>query len=158
MTNDKDREVEPATRDFISIGKFIATFSQIEFIIRVFLADLLEIKNEHFNAVVGPYDFAMLCTVTTSIFQQEFPERKAEIEKVFKQCRALNDHRVRIAHGLWTFEIDGLMARHLSRHSLKREFYYQNPEELERLAETAQQLKLEVLTLFASTVSFPEQK
>ena len=95
--------------------------------------------------LVGPYDFAMLCTVTTTIFQQDYPERKAEIENILKQCRALNDHRVRIVHGLWTYQTEGLMTRHLSRQSLKREFYYQKPEELEQLAETAERLKLELL-------------
>jgi hypothetical protein len=151
MTDTKDREVDHTTRDFISIGKFIVTFSQIEFFIRSFLSDLLKITGEdRFNAVVGPYDFAMLCTVTTTIFEQDFPERKAEIENVFKQCRALNDHRVRIVHGLWTYETTGgLITRHLSRQSLKREFYYRNREVLEQLAETAEQLKIEVLTLIA---------
>jgi hypothetical protein len=153
--DDKDREVEPATRDFIAIGKFITTFSKIEFVIRVLLSSIMNIKKEHFNAVIGPYDFAMLCTVTTTIFKQEFPGKKGEIEKVFKQCRALNDHRVHIAHGFWTYESGRLAARHQSRHSLKQAFYYQNPEELERVNETAHQLMLEVLTLFASTFQRP---
>jgi hypothetical protein len=150
MTDAKDQDDEPTTRDFISIGKFIVEFSQIEFLIRALLSDLLKITDEHrFNAVLGPYDFSMLCTVTTTILRQDFPERMVEVENVFKQCRALNDHRVRIAHGLWTYDPTGLIARHLSRQSLERTFYYQNHEELERLAETAQKLKIEVLTSFA---------
>jgi hypothetical protein len=149
MTDTQNREVELTTRDFIAIGKFIVKFSQMEFFIRSFLSDCLRIKGEHrFNAVVGPYDFAMLCTVTTTICQLDFPERKTEIENVFKQCRALNDHRVRITHGLWTHQpTGGLMARHLSRQSLKREFHYENEEVLERLVDTAERLRIEVLTL-----------
>jgi hypothetical protein len=157
MTDNKNREVEPATRDFTSIGKFIVTFSQIELILRVLLSKILKIKEEHFHAVIGPYDFSMLCTVTATIFQQEFPERKAEVEKVFKQCRALNDHRVRIAHGSWTYETGRFAARHLSRHSLKEAFYYQRPEELEQVNETAQQLMNDVLTLFATIFQRPPQ-
>jgi hypothetical protein len=147
MTDDKDQEFESTTRDFISIGKFIVTFSHIEFLIRYLLADRLKITNQkHFNAVIGPYDFAMLCTITTNILRQELPENKAEIDKVFSQCRALNDHRVRIAHGVWTYQSHGLMATHLSRHSLKEEPYYYNPRELERLTEKAEQLEREVTT------------
>ena len=148
MTDATDQELEPKTRDFISIGKFIVTFSQIEFFIRHLLSNRLKVTDEHrFNAIVGPYDFAMLCTVTTTILRQDFPERMVEIENIFKQCRALNDHRVRIAHGLWTYDQTGLISRHLSRQSLKRSFYYQNHEELEQLAVTAEKLKVEVLTL-----------
>jgi len=84
MTDNKNREVEPATRDFTSIGKFIVTFSQIELIIRILLSKTFKIKEEHFNAVIGSYDFSMLCRVTATIFKREFPERKAEVDKVFK--------------------------------------------------------------------------
>jgi hypothetical protein len=149
MTDDKDREFDLTTRDFISIGRFIVTFSHIESLIRFLLADRLKIKNlDHFNAVVGPYDFAMLCNVTTKILKQEFPEKKAEIAKIFNQCLALNNHRVRIAHGLWTYQSHGLMAHHLSRQTLKQKAYYHSPKELERLTETAQQLEREVYTSF----------
>ncbi len=153
MADSKDSDIEPTARDFISIGKFIATFSQMEFVIRLALSVLLRIKNEHFTAVVGPYDFAMLCTVTIKILQQEFPDKKAEIEKVFKQCRALNEHRVRIAHSLWTHDTHGLTARQLSRGSLEITIHYQNPEELQRLTETAERVKLQVVTLCARSTA-----
>jgi hypothetical protein len=151
MTVAEERQADLTTQDFTSIGKFMVAFSQIEFLIRFYLSDALNIKDEaRFNAVVGPYDFAMLCTVATTIFQQDFPERKAEIENIFKQCRALNDHRLRIAHGFWTYEpTGGLITRHLSRQSLKREPHYQSREVLQQLAETAEQLKIHVLTSFA---------
>jgi hypothetical protein len=148
MSVAEEQQTDLTTHDLTSIGKFIVAFSQIEFLIRFHLADALNINDEtRFNAVVGPYDFAMLCTVATTIFQQDFPEKKAEIEDIFKQCRALNDHRVRIVHGLWTYEpTGGLITRHLSRQSLKREFHYQTREVLQQLAETAEQLKIRVLT------------
>jgi hypothetical protein len=159
MTVAEERQADLTTQDFTSIGKFIVAFSQIEFLIRFYLSDVLNIKDEaRFNAVVGPYDFAMLCTVATTIFQQDFPERKAEIENIFKQCRALNDHRIRIAHGFWTYEpTGGLITRHLSRQSLKREFHYQSHEVLQQLAETAEQLKIQVLTSFAPLGSWARE-
>jgi hypothetical protein len=67
MTDDKDQEFEPTTRDFISIGKFIVTFSHIEFLIRYLLANRLKFTNQdHFNAVIGPYDFATVPVVWTA--------------------------------------------------------------------------------------------
>src|SRR5215469_15410225 len=125
MADEKDPEIKATVRDFISIGKFIATFSQIEFVIRVVLSVLLKLKHDHFTTVTGPYDFAMLCTVTVKVLQHEFPQKKVEIERVFKQCRALNDHRVRIAHSFWTHDADGLTARYLSRQSLELKTHYQ---------------------------------
>ena len=145
-----DRQIELETRAFVAIGRFITAFSQLEFFLKVALAGVLQIKEEHYNAVVDPYDFSMLCTVTSAIFKQEAPEREADIEKVLSRCRALNNHRVRIAHGVWLHESYGLKARHISRQSLKPEFYYHDSEELERLTETAQQLKVEVIALWAT--------
>ena len=154
MTDIKEQEeIESITKDYISIGKFIATFSQMEFVIRLILFVLLRIKNEHFSAVIGPYDFAMLCTVMIKIMQHEFPEKKGEIEKVFSQCRALNDHRVRIAHGLWTGEAHGLTARHFSRSSLEIKIHYQNSDELQKLTQTAEHVKSKVLALCCPAVA-----
>jgi hypothetical protein len=159
MTVAEDRQADVTTQDFIAIGKFIVAFSQIEFLLRFYLSDFLNIKDEaRFNAVVGPYDFAMLCTVATTIFQQDFPERKAEIEKIFKQCRALNEDRLRIAHGFWTYEpTGGLITRHLSRQSLKRKSHYQSREVLQQLVERAEHLKLQVITSFAPLGSWARE-
>ena len=43
---EQQAEIEPVTKDYISIGKFIATFSQMEFVIRLILSVLLRIKTE----------------------------------------------------------------------------------------------------------------
>jgi hypothetical protein len=147
--------VDGNDQDFIPIGKFIVTFSQIEFVVRLVLSVIVRIKNEHFTAVVGPYDFSMLCTVTVKILQHEFPEKRAEIQKVFKPCRALNDHRVHIVHSLWTHDTDGLTARHLSRQSLELKIHYQNPEELQQLTETAEQLKSQLLAVRQCHRTYP---
>jgi hypothetical protein len=83
----------------------------------------------------------------------EFLEKKSEIEKVFSQCRALNDHRVRIAHGLWTGEAHGLTARHFSRTSLEIKIHYQNLDELQKLTQTAEHVKFKVLALCSPAVA-----
>jgi hypothetical protein len=142
------REAERTTRSFLSIGEFIFEFSQLEFTIRTLLAARLNLTDEQFDAVVGLYDFSMLCKVTSAILQQQFPGNTREIKEVLeKRCLELNTDRVRIAHGLWMDNTDTFVARHLSRNSLKVEFYYSDPQELDRLTDTARQLRGEVLNL-----------
>ena len=48
----------------LGIGRFIFEFSQLEFSIRAVLVSRLGLKEEYFNIVTGPYDFAKLCNVT----------------------------------------------------------------------------------------------
>jgi hypothetical protein len=140
-------EEERKSEGFRLIGAFIFNFSQLEFTIRARLATALHLPDEKFNAVIAPYDFAMLCTVTANILGQAFPKQNAQIKKLFNDCRTLNDHRVRIAHGLWTHGDRGLIARHVSRQTLEPQFFYDDPGELVRLAESAQQLMIEVMTV-----------
>ena len=86
---------------FHAIGQFIFEFSQLEFTIRFALAAYLGLPDDDsFDAVTGPYDFRMLCAVTSKVGCIKFPERKEQIDKLYKECQALNDRRVHIAHGL----------------------------------------------------------
>ena len=142
------REAERKARSFLSIGEFIFGFSQLEFTIRTLLAARLNLTDEQFDVVVGLYDFTMLCKATSAILQQQFPGKTDEIKEVLeKRCLELNTDRVRIAHGLWTDNTHTLVARHLSRNSLKAEFYYMDPKELDRLTDTAQRLMGDVFNL-----------
>lgn len=124
--------------ELLAIGEFIFEFSQLEFTIRVALARTLNPywDDETFDAVTSPYDFRMLCGVTRAVLEgearklatQEDQEiRKNEIECIFNACLAMNDERVRIAHGTWT--IDG-GARHVARGSLRANFHFEKPEKI----------------------------
>src|SRR5580693_4518161 len=94
------REAKRKARSFLSIGEFIFRFSQLEFIIRTLLAARLNLTDEQFDAVVGRYNFAMLCRVTSDILQQQFSGNTDEIKEVLeKRCLGLSTDRVRIAHG-----------------------------------------------------------
>ena len=59
----------------------------------------------------------------------------------------LNDDRVRVAHGLWSDNGIGLTARHVARRSLTAGDFFENPDDLVRLTETARQLMTDVLEL-----------
>jgi len=139
-------------RGFELIGQFIFWFSQLEFTIKARLAAALSLPDEQFDTITAPYDFAVLCMVTSSVLVRKFPESKPEIETLFSQCRSLNDERVRVAHGMWTHGKDGLMARHVSRTKLEPKYFYENPAELRKLAAQAQQL----MNLMFSTPAKPD--
>jgi len=140
------KELACNARVFEAIGRFIFQFSQLEFTIRVFLAAQLKLSDEHFDAVTGPYDFRMLCTVAKEISLLRFPEQKKDIESLFSRCLSLNDNRVRVAHGLCSGGIGGGMtARHVARSSLKASHYFEKPEDVAKLADIAQSLMAEVL-------------
>ena len=51
------------------------------------LAARLGLAEKYFDIVTGPYDFAILCTVTEKASIIKNPEKKVQIEKVFKECR-----------------------------------------------------------------------
>jgi len=139
-------ELADRARVFEAIGRFIFQFSQLEFTIRVFLATQLRLSDEEFDAVTAPYDFRMLCAVAQAISLLRFPEQKKDIESLFGRCLALNDDRVRVAHGLWSDSIGGGMAaRHVARSSLKARHYFENPGDVAKLADNAQSLMAGVL-------------
>ena len=105
----------------------------------------LGLSAEYFDIVTGPYDFVMLCNVTEKASIVKYPAKEADIEKVFKECRKLNDSRVLVAHAMWTDDFDGLSARSFSRTSLKTQTHEFKKDELERLSAKAQELMQRVI-------------
>jgi hypothetical protein len=103
------KEEETKASGFRKIGEFIFWFSQLEFTIKARLSSALQLPDELFDPITASYDFAMLCTVTAAVLARKFPDGKREIDTVLNKCRALNDDRVRIAHGMWTQSKDGLV-------------------------------------------------
>ncbi|OGA16217.1 MAG: hypothetical protein A3H32_07575 [Betaproteobacteria bacterium RIFCSPLOWO2_02_FULL_63_19] len=112
------------------IGQFISEFSQLDFSIRVLLANRLGLAKEYFDIVTAPYDFVMLCKVTQVLLCTQAPAKKKSIEKLFKDCITLNEDRVRVAHGMWTLGREGPTARHVSRSSLKPKFFFDQKNKL----------------------------
>ena len=74
-----------------------------------------KLPDEQMRIITAPYDFRMLCMVAEKLCIQRFPEQAKDIESLFKKCLALNDDRVRVAHGLWTDDGKTLAARHVAR-------------------------------------------
>src|SRR4051812_12883887 len=85
---------------FRAIGEFIFSFSQLEHQIKSTLASYLNLRDDQFDVIVGPYDFAMLCTVAEKTIKLDFDEEFHPALKSFlNRCRTLNDLRVVVAHG-----------------------------------------------------------
>lgn len=141
------RKVAVALRNegFRGIGRFLLEFSQLQFTIRVVLSARLDLDEKYFDIVTGPYDFAILCNVTEKASIVKYPTKKVAIEKVFKECRKLNDSRVMIAHGMWHDEFDGLSVRHFSRNSLTTTDHPFKEDKFDRLADKAQELLQRVI-------------
>jgi hypothetical protein len=61
-----EREVRRAVQGFkeaehyAAIGEFVVRFSQLEFFIKSVLASYLKLRDDQFDVIVGPYDFAVL--------------------------------------------------------------------------------------------------
>jgi hypothetical protein len=121
-----------------SIGHFVYWFSQLEFTIKSRLADALDLAEDLFDIIIGPYDFAMLCTVTEcTLMRGASKQEQVSIKKYFDGCRKLNQEaRVIVAHGSWTFA----GARHVSRSSLTAKHYFAKATDLDKKATEAKRL------------------
>jgi hypothetical protein len=121
-----------------SIGHFVYWFSQLEFTIKSRLANALDLAEGLFDVIIGPYDFAMLCTVTERALMRGASRKdQARIKKYFGGCRKLNQEaRVIVAHGSWTFE----GARHVSRNTLTAKHYFAKATDLDKKAKEAKRL------------------
>ncbi|MCA6104755.1 hypothetical protein [Bradyrhizobium australafricanum] len=133
---------------FKAIGHFIFQFSQLEFVIRHALASALGLKsNKDIDTVTSPYDFRVLCDVTSGYLRSLFVsdrEFQEQVKKLFDRCKSLNDDRVRVAHGTWM--VDG-GTRHVSRGSLTSASYFMTPGELEGKTQEAFELMRRVIEL-----------
>lgn len=129
------------------IGQFISEYSQLEFTVKAILFGQLRLPEDYFDIVTAPYDFAMLCTVTKELLCKQFPDRKQSIDRLFKDCRKLNEERVRVAHGLWTQGREGPIARHVSRGSLEPKYHFERGDSLSKLTAEAQRLMQQVLVI-----------
>src|SRR5271156_5161429 len=89
---------------------------KLEYLIKSALASYLKLRDAQFDVVVGPYDFAMLCTVAEKTIKLDFDDEfHPALKTFFNKCRKVNQMRVVVAHGSWS--VQG--ARYASRQSLK---------------------------------------
>jgi hypothetical protein len=144
MAIKNEKEVRRAVQEFkeaghyAAIGEFVFRFSQLEFLIKGTLASYLKLRDDQFDVIVGPYDFAMLCTVAEKTIKLDFDvEYHPVLKSFFNRCRKLNQEvRVVVAHGSWSSR----GARYASRQSLEAKMHFEKPDKLLKAAADARRL------------------
>jgi hypothetical protein len=138
-----------AEKTYRAIGRFIFEFSQAEYTIRHYLAEEIELAEEHFVAVVESYNVALLCKVAQEVFGKSRADANgAEIKDLINKFLKLNDNRNRVAHGLWVPFKDGGTVHHVP-HSLKSRTTAANQAAAcEKLADEACNLRAELERAF----------
>jgi hypothetical protein len=129
-------------RFYSAIGRFIESFSLMEFALKFTTADAINLHD--YREQVMSHDFAMLCTMAQKILTTKMNKSEArELKDHISKCRELNDHRVRIVHGMWrprTGRLKGVLI-HTSRQKLEPMEYYKRADEIARLADDAMNLE-----------------
>lgn len=111
---------------YSAIGRFIFEFSQLEYTLKYHIAEVIELKDEYFNAITS-FDFSMICTIAESVLLPKLPRRGAnQLKKIINTCRELNGDRVRVAHGLWYINRDTGTLHAISRQNLTASQHFDN--------------------------------
>jgi hypothetical protein len=144
---------DPVTREktYRAIGHFMFQFSQTEFTIRGYLAHAIGLSDVHFDAVTSAFDVAGLCKITQRVFVDR--PGAARIKEGLDRFSKINEHRVRVAHGLWMPSINGGAVEHVSRNSRKANLSVGQAEELERLALELAMVRAELDSAFDASMS-----
>ncbi len=162
-------------RWFNAIGRFIFEFSQLEAILKYYVAQAINLQDRHFNSIMTQ-DFSILCTIAETVLLRgtnqndihlvhpsflEHPstrtkqgeerglfsdalEHDKKLKALIKECRDLNEDRVRIVHGLWNIGEGGGKVHHVSRNSLKDRAYFDQADHLASRADQACSLRSEL--------------
>ena len=138
------RKLPKGDQFFWSIGRFITAFSNLEFDIKTYISFAIKLSEEHFDQILT-HDFAMLCTMAQTLLSRGQDEaRTTALKGLIKRCRSLNDHRVRIVHGMWVIGERSGRLLHVSRQHLESKKHYVDQKELDSLADEAGKLSLEL--------------
>jgi hypothetical protein len=143
-----------AEKTYRAIGRFMFEFSQTEYTLRHALAvEVLKDPDACF-AVVDALDVAALCNVAKKTFKaSRSPEIADRIESEINRFLALNQERVRVAHGVWIPYFNGGMVRHVSRTSLNPAILSERASTLEKLGVEAGEIRTR---LHAAVLALPE--
>jgi hypothetical protein len=130
---------------YVLIGEFIVKFSQIEMWRRVaFTFFATGMPPESSDLILAKLDFQSLVAITSGLYEKRYAKAPdalwKQVRGIFSQCLALNDERVRIAHGSWIVTDTEMHALHLSRQKMQWQVHFPSREDLK-----AQIAKLDAL-------------
>ncbi len=130
---------------YAELGEFMVEFSQLEFSIRAVIGGYLKIPNDLINPILSEYQFVPLCRVW-KLLENKFNSEKIDVtKKICGELLALNEQRVRIAHGLWMPGVEALEALHVAKNSGRVGTYFSESGELKSLTRECQRLMQEIM-------------
>lgn len=132
---------------YAAIGRFIFEYSQLEFTLKHYLADLLDTPDRHFSAAMSGYDFAYLCRLCERVFRDAVPTQRDAIQKLISKAQRLNDERVKVVHGLWMVHGDETGVSHVSRNKLEPQLYFDKLDDLTKLANEARDIRSAITSI-----------
>jgi hypothetical protein len=110
--------------------------------IRYFLAQEIKLKAEYVSPVVESYDVGLLINVAKEVFRKaRKPDNGAAIEKMLSQFHQSNEHRKRVAHGLWVPFKEGGTVHYVPRNKLTSKRFTEQAKELEKEADRLLELR-----------------
>jgi hypothetical protein len=144
-------------RFYSSIGRFLSEFSNLEFQFKCFIANEINLANEHFDPILS-HDFALLCTIAQNVLSRGLDKDHADqLKSLIGKCRKLNDSRVRVVHGWWLIGRRSGKLHHVSRQRLESSTHYKDAVEVAALADEAETLNFELWQILRGT-PLPESK
>jgi hypothetical protein len=161
-------------RWFCAIGRFIFEFSQLEYMLKYYVALTIGLRDQHFAAITSQFDFARLCAAAENVWLQPYTgpsiqdvlgkpparlrdlkrkkilagadERERMLKKLLNECKLLNEDRVRVVHGLWS--IAGAVGvrelNYVSKHTFNNSTHFRDADELAKKADQASHLRFEI--------------
>jgi hypothetical protein len=134
-------ETKPDDDLFRAIGRFVFEFSQLEYSIKFFLHELMEVRNDLFDAFVGPIDFAAACSALKETCRVLKLQQVEQIISLINGAQKINEQRIKIVHGLWAPAAPAEKLVYISRTSLKASHHFPSPLELDKLSKECSQIK-----------------
>jgi hypothetical protein len=144
--------IEDSEKTYRAIGRFMFAFSQVELLIRHHLGEQIGLSSQYFFPIVQSYDLGVLCTVAIEVFKRgREKENATRIENLINRFRKLTEARNRVAHRVWLPHKDGGTLHYTPRGTFKPDLLVKQAEELEKLADRAFTLCVELDQAFFSS-------
>jgi hypothetical protein len=129
-----------AEKLFAAIGRFVFEFSRLEDVLKGRLAFVLDLREEQWRSLMPGLDFAFACNAARKAFKDKYeeshPKTWSKLDRILSQALAMNQHRVRVAHGFWYLNGPHGLNVHFSRHTLMEgDFYFKEGQLLGLAAE-----------------------
>jgi hypothetical protein len=110
------------------IGEFIVKFSQLEALLRFAIGIESRVQSDMREAFMMMLDFALLVSVLRTYYEKKLhadPVLCKRMMAALSQCLAVNDERVRVAHGMWILDdVRTAQLLHLRRGTLSSKAHY----------------------------------